>query len=69
MTTWINVKAGAEMVGIGEHQFRREWTPEDDIPQVNFRVTNGRAGRGRRIEVDLEDLERVLAERIHERVI
>ena len=66
MTTWINPKAAANLVGIGEQQFRSEWCPEDGPPQVRFR-TNGKRGSGRRIEVDYEDLEAVLDARTHSR--
>jgi hypothetical protein len=63
MTTWINPKTAAEMAGIGRRQFLDEWIPEDGIAQVHFRNLNGKRGRGRRPEVDLEDLENVLTER------
>ncbi len=57
------------MVSISVRQFRAEWVPEDGPPQVNFRNTNGKAGSGPRIDVDLEDLEAVLAARTHKRAV
>jgi hypothetical protein len=41
------------------------WTENkaDDLAQVRFRNPNGKRGHGRRPEVDLEDLEAVLAAR------
>lgn len=68
-TVWINVKTAAGLVGIKEKQFRCEWTPEEGPAQVRFRNTNGKAGHGRRIEVDLADLEAVLADRTHQRAV
>lgn len=68
-TTWINVKTAAELVGVKPPQFLAEWIPEDGPAQVHFRNPNGKRGRGRRPEVDLEDLEAVLAAREHERAV
>ena len=67
-TTWINPKTAALIVGIKVRRFRLEWVPEEGVSQVRFRVTNGKTGSGRRIEVDLQDLEAVLAARTHKRV-
>lgn len=64
---WINVKTAAGMVGISARQFRDEWIPEDGAPQVLFRNTNGKTGRGRRPEVLLADLTVVLEARITQR--
>lgn len=65
--TWINTKTAAARAGISSRAFREEWTPEDGPAQVTYR-TNGKSGRGRRVEVLEEDLERVLQERIRRRV-
>jgi hypothetical protein len=64
ITIWINAKTAAEMVGIKEKRFRLEWCPEEGVPRVTFRCTNGKTGRARRIEVDMEDLVAVLKSRI-----
>ncbi len=61
--TWICVKEAAALVGITPRQFREEWVPEVGMAQVTFRSPNGKIGRFRRVEVDLEDLETVLATR------
>ena len=63
MTTWINVKTAAALGSVSPRTFREEWVPEDGLAQVRFRNPNGKVGRGRRPEVDLEDLEAVLADR------
>lgn len=63
MTTWICPKDAADMAGCSPRTFRDEWIPEDGPAQVHFRNTNGKRGRGRRPEVDMEDLEAVLAAR------
>ena len=60
--TWINVKTAAALAGVTPRTFREEWVPEDGRAQVRHR-TNGKTGRARRIEVDLADLETVLARR------
>lgn len=60
---WITPKAAAAHVGITVRRFRAEWVPEDGPAQVVFRVTNGREGKGRRIEVLLASLLQVLEER------
>ena len=66
---WITCKEAAALVGISVRQFRAEWIPENGLARVNFRNTNGKAGSGRRPEVDLEDLEAVLSARTHKRVV
>jgi hypothetical protein len=66
--TWtgINTKTAAALAGVNEKRFRQDWVPEDGPAQVDFR-DNGKTGRARRIEVNLVDLERVLALRTHKR--
>ena len=66
--TWtaINTKTAAAMIGINEKRFRQDWVPEDGPGQVDYR-DNGKTGRARRIQICLEDLERVLSERTHRR--
>jgi len=45
----------------------KDWIPEVGEPQVRFRNPNGKTGKGRRPEVDLEDLESVLESRTSKR--
>jgi hypothetical protein len=61
--TWICVKEAAAIVGIKPRRFRDEWTPETGVAQVLYRNANGKTGRARRVDVDLEDLLLVLASR------
>lgn len=65
---WIkgNVKEAAGMAGVDEKTFRRDWVPQGAPGQVEYR-DNGKTGPGRRIDVNMLDLQRVLLERTHKR--
>lgn len=65
--TWINPKEAAQLAGVSAKTFRLEWIPEEGEPQVVFRNSNGKTGKGRRPEVLLEDLEEVLSSRMTKR--
>ena len=65
--TWGNPKEAADLVGINVARFRREWIPEDGPAQVDYCNPNGKSGPGRRPEVNLDDLERVMVQRTRKR--
>lgn len=69
MSAWVNVKEAAALAGVSARVFREEWVPEEALPQVTWRSSNGKTGRARRIEVDLDDLQAVLASRVFSRPV
>ncbi len=62
--TGINVKTAAALAGVSPRTFREDWVPESGPAKVEWRPLNDKPGRGRRIEVNLDDLELVLAARM-----